>query len=187
VAEPTRIDGRTLRREENRASVLEALGELYREGVYDPSVAEIAARAGLSPRSLFRYFDDVDDLNRAAIDRMIDGARPLLVLGQVDLALPLVERIEALVDARLQVYDHIAPAARAVRIGAHRHPILAAQLEQGRSFFRGQVERAFAELDAGAVAAADVLLQFESYDLLPRDRARAVLVDALTSLLGGRS
>ena len=184
VAEPTRIDGRTLRREENRASVLEALGELYREGLYDPSVAEIAARAGLSARSLFRYFDDVDDLNRAAIDHMIDGARSLLARGQVDASLPLEERIDALVAARLEVYDHIAPAARAIRIGAHRHPVLAAQLKQGRAFFRNQVVRAFPDLDADAVAAADVLLQFESYDLLPRARAAAILTDALTSLLG---
>lgn len=187
MAEPTRIDGRTLRREENRASVLEALGELYREGLYDPSVAEIAARAGLSPRSLFRYFDDVDDLNRAAIEHMIDGARSLLAQGEIDATLPLDERIDALVAARLEVYDHIAPAARAIRIGAHRHPVLAAQLKQGRAFFRRQVEKAFPDADPGALAAADVLLQFESYDLLPRDRAAAVLTDALTTILGRRS
>ena len=187
VAEPTRIDGRTLRREENRASVLEALGELYREGLYDPSVAEIAARADLSARSLFRYFDDVDDLNRAAIEHMIDGARSLLVLGEVDPGLPLDERIETFVAARLKVYDHIAPAARAIRIGAHKNAILAAQLKQGRAFFRGQVEKAFPDVDADARVAADVLLQFESYDLLPRNRAATVLVDALTTLFGRRS
>jgi TetR/AcrR family transcriptional regulator, regulator of autoinduction and epiphytic fitness len=187
VADVTRIDGRTLRREENRASVLEALGELYREGLYDPNVAEIAARAGLSQRSLFRYFDDVDDLNRAAIEHLIEGARPLLALGEIDPQRPLDERIDALVAARLDVYDHIAPAARAIRIGAHRRPILAAQLKQGRAFFRGQVEKAFPDVDADAVAAADVLLQFESYDLLPRSRAAAVLTDALTTLLGRRS
>ena len=184
MAEPTRIDGRTLRREENRASVLEALGELYREGVYDPSVADIAARAGLSPRSLFRYFDDVDDLNRAAIEHMIDSARPLLALGEVSATLPLAERIDALVAARLEVYDHIAPAARAIRIGAHKNSILAAQLKQGRAFFRGQVQKAFPDSDADAVAAADVLLQFESFELLPRDRAAVILTAALTTLLG---
>ena len=188
MAEPTRIDGRTLRREENRASVLEALGELYREGLYDPNVAEIAARAGLSQRSLFRYFDDVDDLNRAAIEHMIDSARPLLAQGEIDPHLPLAERIDALVTARMKVYEHIAPAARAIRIGAHKHPILAAQLTTGRAFFRGQVEKAFPDVDADAVAAADVLLQFESYELLiQQPRAAAVLTDALTTLLGRRS
>ena len=177
-------DGRRARREQNRGAVLDALAELYREGVYEPSAAQIAERAGLSSRSLFRYFDDVDDLNRAAIEHMIDGARTLLELGEIDAALPLAERIELLVAARLRVYDHIAPAARAIRIGAHRHPILAGQLKHGRAFFRGQVEKAFPDVDANAVAAADLLLQFESYELLPRGRASAVLTDALTTLLG---
>jgi len=179
-----KVDGRTLRREENRSAVLDALCDLYAEGVYDPSVAEIAARAGLSPRSLFRYFDDVDDLNRAAIERMIDGARHLLDLD-VDPAAPLAERIDRLVAARLKVYDHIAPAARAIRIGAHRHPVLAKQLKHGRAFFRAQVEQAFA-IEGSTLDAVDALLQFETYDLLPRARAAAVLTDALTKLLESR-
>lgn len=182
VRDAAKVDGRTLRREENRSAVLDALGELYRDGVYDPSVAEIAARAGLSPRSLFRYFDDVDDLNRAAIERMIDRARPLLDVV-VDPRSPLAERIEGIVAARLRVYDHIAPAARAIRIGAHRHEVLAKQLRQGRAFFRSQVAAALPEAGADALATVDALLQFETYDLLPRTRAHTILTAALTKLL----
>src|SRR5438128_1011303 len=70
------VDGRRLRREQNREAVLDALVELFAEGLYQPSANDIAERAGISPRSLFRYFDDIDDLNRATIERQLAAARP---------------------------------------------------------------------------------------------------------------
>src|SRR6185437_733480 len=62
-------DGRRLRRDRNRMAVVDALLDLYGESNLRPSTAEIADRAGLSHRSLFRYFDDFDDLCREAICR----------------------------------------------------------------------------------------------------------------------
>ena len=59
------VDGRRLRRDQNREAVLDALVALFHEGIYQPSTNDIAERAGISPRSVFRYFEDVDDLNRA--------------------------------------------------------------------------------------------------------------------------
>ncbi|HAP77906.1 MAG TPA: TetR/AcrR family transcriptional regulator, partial [Acidimicrobiaceae bacterium] len=44
---------------------------LYRSGNFDPSIDEIATRSGVSARSVFRYFDDVDDLANAAIDQQL--------------------------------------------------------------------------------------------------------------------
>src|SRR4051794_15362530 len=126
------VDGRRLRREVNRDAVLDALAELFHEGVYQPSSNEIAERAGISPRSLFRYFEDVDDLNRAAIERQLEAARPLLDVGVAPDA-PTAEKIERLVEARALLFETIGPAARAARVGAHRHPVVAAQLRDARS------------------------------------------------------
>ena len=105
-------DGRRRRRTQNREAVLDALVSLFDEGVYEPSSAEIAERAGLSPRSLFRYFDDVDDLSRAAIERQLAAALPLVEPG-VGSEAPLPARIAELVDARVRLYEAIEPAARA--------------------------------------------------------------------------
>ncbi|MCI3949073.1 MAG: putative TetR family transcriptional regulator, partial [Acidimicrobiales bacterium] len=102
-------DGRRARREQNRGAVLDALAELYREGVYEPSAAQIAERAGLSSRSLFRYFDDVDDLNRATIDQQLARARPLLAVDARPDD-PAARKVERLVDARLRLHEAIAPA-----------------------------------------------------------------------------
>ena len=191
-------DGRRARREQNRGAVLDALAQLYREGVYEPSAAQIAERAGLSSRSLFRYFDDVDDLNRATIDQQLARARPLLAVDARPDD-PVATKIERLVDARLRLYEAIAPAARAARVCAWRHPVLAAQITSSRSYLRHQVERLFApelaamgaERAAAAVAAAEVLCSFESSELLrvdqrlSRARAAAALEQALLPMLAG--
>src|SRR3954470_6779327 len=140
---PLELDGRRLRREQNRSAVLDALAALFEAGVYQPSAKEIAERAGLSPRSLFRYFDDVDDLNRAAIERQLERARPLLAL-RIAADAPTPAKIERLVEARVELFEAIGPAARAARISAHRHRVLTAQLAEGRTYLRSQVRRLFA-------------------------------------------
>src|SRR5581483_5695478 len=117
------VDGRRLRREQNRDAVLDALAELFREGVYEPSANEIAERAGLSPRSLFRYFDDVDDLHRATVERQLRRARRLVALD-VTSADSLDVRVERLVESRSRLWEELAPGARAARVCAHRHPAL---------------------------------------------------------------
>jgi AcrR family transcriptional regulator len=193
VAEsPTDLDGRRRRREQNRSAVIEALLALFEEGVYTPSSNEIAERAGLSPRSLFRYFDDVDDLNHAAIDSQLAAARPLLDVA-VEPGAPTATKVQRLVEARVRMFETIAPAARAARVCAPRHPVVAQQLRDGRSYLRTQIRHLFApELDgprAMLLPAVDALCSFESFDLLTRDqrlsrpKAVATLVGALTALL----
>jgi AcrR family transcriptional regulator len=189
-------DGRRARREANRAAVLDALAGLYREGVYEPSAAQIADRAGLSPRSLFRYFDDVDDLNRAAIDQQLARARPLLAVDARPED-PTDVKVERLVEARLRLFDAVGPAARAARVCAWRHPVVARQVAQSRAYLRHQLERLFApELAAmapepagAALAAVDVLCSLEATDLLRLDQAlssaqtAAAMTQAVQALL----
>src|SRR3954469_716010 len=96
-------DGRTARRDRNRESVVQAMLDLFREGNLAPGADEIAARADLSPRSLFRYFDDIDDLTRAAIELQQRRVIPLTALD-VDADAPLPARITALVEQRVRVF-----------------------------------------------------------------------------------
>ena len=86
----------------------------------------------------------------------------------------LAERIERIVQQRLRLFAVIAPVARVSRVRAPFHPVVAEELEQSRAFFRRQAERQFAQelasLPRGersaTAAAIDVLLSFESYELL---------------------
>jgi AcrR family transcriptional regulator len=186
-----RSDGRRLRRELNRDAVIDALITFYRAGSYQPSCTEIAARAGLSERSLFRYFRDVEDLHRAAANREITVALPQLASAAAE-ELTRV-KIERMVHARAALWEHAGPAARALGANAHRHAKLAAELDRYRNFLQGQLRELFApELAAhGSVVlpAIEVLCSHHSWDRLRHgqglsaESATATLIAALTALL----
>ncbi|HEY7917893.1 MAG TPA: TetR/AcrR family transcriptional regulator [Acidimicrobiales bacterium] len=197
AAAPATMDGRQRRRARNREAVVDALLDLYRDGNLRPSSEEIAARSGLSPRSLFRYFDDVDDLIRAAIRSQEARALPLVPVA----AAPddhFDVKVAALVDQRLRLFEAVGHAATVSRLRSPFQPLLAAELTQNRKYLRNQLRRLFAPELAGmdevrvdsALAAADVLTSFESYQLLvehramPEPQAKRVMADALTVLLG---
>ena len=57
-----RVDGRSLRSVRNRAAVVDATLELLREGQFKPRAADIALRADVSVRTVFRLFDDLDQM-----------------------------------------------------------------------------------------------------------------------------
>jgi AcrR family transcriptional regulator len=196
IEEPQKPDGRQLRRQRNRDAVVEALLDLYRDGNLRPSTEEIAARSGLSPRSLFRYFDDVDDLARTAMQRQLSKARPL-----VDIAAepddPFDVRVTALVSQRFTLFGIVGNSAEVMRLRAPAQPILADELEQNRKILRSQLRDLFAtELTAmedsrarRALAAADVLTAFEAFRNLtvhramPVEEATAVMTEGLTAVL----
>jgi len=192
----TTVDGRTARRDRNRDAVLDAVIELFTEGVLDPSVPEVAARSGVSLRSVHRYFEDRDELVRAAIARNLERTAPLfdipdLGVGRFD------QRVERFVAARLRLYEATAPMARVALRRASTNPIIAERLEATWQILRDQLEAMFApELDAlgtaerrAMLAAADVLCGFEGLEhLLVRRgfsvaRSRDVLTRSLRALV----
>jgi TetR/AcrR family transcriptional regulator, regulator of autoinduction and epiphytic fitness len=196
--EPERIDGRRARRASNRQAAVDALIALYREGRYTPTAVEIAERAGLSVRSLFRYFDDVDDLAGAAIDHQASLAYPLLTVDAAPHD-PLEVRITQLVESRVHQFEILAPAAIAARVVAHRRPAVAAELAEVSGARRDQIRSLFsAELSAmgphdarRTLAAVDVMCSFEAYRLLRHehdlepDDLVVHLAEAVALLLGG--
>lgn len=188
-------DGRTARRDRNREAVLDAVLDLFADGSLTPVPAEVAERSGVSLRSVYRYFDDMDALVRAAIARNLARMGPFFDLEDPG-AGALAGRVERTVAARLRLYDGIAPMARAAAARAPQNPIIAERLDETRLLLRRQVEEMFApELAAMEAAAAaevaaavDVLLEFDAVDHLRRHRrmdaaeAGRVLVRAVAAL-----
>ncbi|HKY65240.1 MAG TPA: TetR/AcrR family transcriptional regulator [Acidimicrobiales bacterium] len=192
-------DGRNQRRDRNRDAVVSALLELYREGDTGPSAEQIAQRAGISARSLFRYFDDVDALVRTAIARQQQHLAPLYALDAPP-DLPVGERIERFVAARVRLLQGMGEVGRVARTLAARQPLILAELARIRHALRVQLTETFApELDALAaderrrtLAAADVVVSWEAYDLmhndqgLPADEVGPAMAAGLAALLGVR-
>jgi len=166
-------DGRRAKRVANRKAVLDALTALWEEGRFGASTNEIAERAGISARSLFRYFDDVDDMVMAASARGIEEARPLLAVHAKP-EQPTAAKAAALAHSRVRLYRTRWASMRAIRMAVHRNAAAAAQVAQATAWWRDQVSWLFApELTALAADDAErttsllaVLVSFDAWEVL---------------------
>ena len=193
TASTPKVDGRHAWRERNRLAVVDAILDLYAEGNLKPSVQEVADRSGVSRRSVFRYFDDLDDLDRTAIERQQSRVRHLVELPGIGEG-TLRKRAESIAGQRVALYAAIAPAARVSRLRARFHSVIGREQAQSRKLLGRQVEKHFepelAQLPSNRrkelFAAAEALLAFETYDLLSEHRAlsnRAIESTLATALV----
>lgn len=187
------VDGRSARRDRNRERVVDALLELYGEGHIRPSLDLVAQRSHVSHRSVFRYFEDLDELDRVAIGRFHERCAHLFeipALGEGSLS----ARIERLVDQRLILHNATAPVARVARMRAPTHPVLAENIVTNRDVLRHQIAAHFAvefELQGSTtVLAVAALTSMETIDLMRSEHGsacvRSALVDSLTRLFSPR-
>jgi len=175
------VDGRSLRRERNRQDIVNALLGLIENGETEISAALIASKAGLSERSIFRYFDDVNDLYRSVCDLAFSKEIEFALIDNAGMG-SLETKIENFVNQRVRIYtmnEKVAPAARSF---AFKNPIIKNQLVFGRKLLRAQITKHFAEelsaFDKSeqqvAVATIDALTTFESYDMMRSDQKMSV-------------
>ena len=193
------VDGRTARRDRNRDAVLDAVLELFTEDMFMPGANEVAERSGVSPRSVYRYFEDAEALTRAAIDRQLELVAPLFSIPDIGEG-PLDDRIERFVTCRIRLWDAVGPTARAASFRASTNPMMREQFESTRTFLRRQAAQMFApELDdldiaesRAVLGSIDVLGEFAGIDHLRRVRdltsaqTRDILVRSLRLLLDPR-
>lgn len=174
------VDGRTARRERNRSEVVEAALALVDEGEVDPSIEQLTKRSGLSARSIFRYFEGLDDLRRAVIQRHFERVEALL-LNTDGANGPLDARIRRFVDIRIKVNESIAGPARTAQLRAPHSPFIAEDIRRYRKTLDAQARAYFApELKARSRAEAedlisliDVVVSFDGWDLMVHEYERS--------------
>lgn len=71
-------DGRRARGASNRARIIQAMVELVVAGDPDPNADAVAAKAGLSVRTVFRHFEDKDAIFHAIDDLLVAAYQPVL-------------------------------------------------------------------------------------------------------------
>lgn len=178
--------------------MVDALLALYQEGELRPGAAEIAARAGVSERSVFRHFEDLEALAGAAIHRQ--WGRVGHRFAPPPSSGPRAARIAALVDQRLSIHDAVGPIARAAALLAPSSPTIARTFALRRRVLREQLDGQFAtELRAlgsadrtDLLAALDAASSVEQIEYLrvhaglSRARTRRVIILTLSALLTRR-
>jgi AcrR family transcriptional regulator len=196
AAQPT-LDGRTARAGRTRDAVVRSLLALIAEGDLRPTAGRIAERAGISLRSVYVHFDDLDDLFVAAAREQ--RARVGALVRSLPTDGPFEARLEAFVAQRARVLDAIAPVAKATALQEPRSPALANATRYARRQGRAELERVFRiELDSleparrtRALDACDALTNSDAWEFLRVRRglglaaARATITDSLRALLAG--
>jgi AcrR family transcriptional regulator len=191
---PTRVDGRNARAERTRAAIVEAHLALIGEGDLRPTGERIAERAGVSLRTLWTNFKDMETLFEASgkqVLRQQDAAyRP------ISTDLPLAKRVDAYCRQRARLLQLIASAARAAQM---REPV-SAQLRRNRlkhiARVRAEVERLFAnELEQAGPGREQLVNALVATSMWPTwsmlrdglglgvDNARSVMTRTVAALL----
>jgi AcrR family transcriptional regulator len=164
-------DGRVARGERTRAAIVAALLDLLSDGEPRPTAREIAERAGVSVRSIFQHFEDLETLRRDVVELQTRRLRP--VVEDLPSGGDRAARIHALARHRRRLYEQIAPLRRSMA-GLERTAAIERGLGDLHRRLRTQVTEQFAEeLDglaapgaAPVVAALDALTSFEAWEQL---------------------
>jgi AcrR family transcriptional regulator len=123
MSEAEITDGRRARRSASQDKIVAAFLALVREGALEPGAHAVAGKAGVSPRTVFRCFEDLESLYReltAAVHaEFLPRAR--LDLNTSDRA----ERLERLLKNRAAMFCDMEPFRLATERHRHRFASLA--------------------------------------------------------------
>lgn len=193
----TAVDGRGARAERTRSLIVDAHLALITGGELKPTARQVTERAGVSPRTLWGHFADMEAVMAASARRQLDGqdtAEPLL-----DADRPLELRLTAYAHRRAAALEALAPLARAADVQRPFSPVLQENLRENLARIRSEAEHAFApELDRMAPAvrersllALTVAADWASWQLLRQYLGRTateaadVLRTAVAGILAG--
>jgi len=110
----TKIDGRRARGLRTRDAIVTALMDLIGAGDVAPTAQRIADRAGVSVRSVYQHFTDVEGLYADASARTFDWV--MTMSRDIDPAWDRERRIEEYVASRSAVLEALTPFNRASRL-----------------------------------------------------------------------
>ncbi|MBI3438223.1 MAG: TetR family transcriptional regulator [Proteobacteria bacterium] len=100
-------DGRRQRSDESRRRIVEAMLEFARDGQPQPSAEDVAERAGVGRRTVFRLFTDMETLYRemhAVMLLRIEDIKTIPIKGDT-----AAERLECILERRVRLYEEIMP------------------------------------------------------------------------------
>jgi AcrR family transcriptional regulator len=170
---------------------------LIREGDLRPTAAQVAEEAGVSLRSVFQHFEDMESLYSAVADAQMERFAHFLPQEAVDGPLP--GRVKTFVDRRADLLEIVTPVRRAALLQEPFSEVLAARLRWAHDMARGELERTFGpELSSAPAAqraellfALDVATNWSAWDTLRRmndltvQESKGVMKRTILALLSG--
>jgi AcrR family transcriptional regulator len=183
-------DGRIQRSERSRTAIVQAMLELIGEGSLSPTAQQVAERADVGVRTVFRHFSDMETLFAAMNDQITAKVNSLFV-DEVQTG-PYADRVEALIQSRMTIFGTLGPYVRSSTLQRWRSAFLQTEHERTIRVMRRDLRRWLPEIESAPTEVADALemiLSFEAWNRLRVDqrlsqrRASLVLHRSILDLL----
>jgi TetR/AcrR family transcriptional regulator of autoinduction and epiphytic fitness len=195
--EVERIDGRRARGLRTRDAIISALLDLVAGGDIAPTAQRIADRAGVSVRSVYQHFADVEGLYADAAERTYDWVRE--TTKPIDASAALPKRIEAYVEDRAGLHESLLSFHRSMRliepssdrVRSYRQTMERWEKERIGKIFARELKAMETSTRSAVLAGIDALASADSWDHLRRNgqsarAARQTLRIGIHALLGAK-
>lgn len=192
ISEPIgeiKVDGRRARSEDSRRKIVAATIELVSEGWPSPTAEAVAARANVSLRTVFRHFEEMDNLYQEIAAAVFERIRPY-----VEVPLPRGDwpsMLDGIIRRRAEFFEQIRAFKTAIDVHRHRSPAVHVQYQRIAQISRELLERTVPDAiqqDRQVMEMLTLLLSIESWQRLVEqqgmtpDEAGAMLRRAIMTL-----
>lgn len=172
AVERPKLDGRLNRSVVTRNKIVETLTTLILEGQISPTAEQVALRANVGLRTVFRHFDNMDALYREiSID--VDAQIKPLLQARLD-GQTWQERVVQSIAVRSEIYDRTAAMHVAAQVHRHESVYLTQNLMESASLQRDLLQRLLppdVAQNTPFLDALDLVLSFESWIRLRREQS----------------
>ena len=169
-------DGRRKRGDQSRRRIVEAMIAFVREGEMSPSAAQVADRAEVGLRPVFRHFEEMEILYREIAE--VTRARVLPAVQKPYAGATWQDNLDELIARRISLYEDIMPLKVAGSVLRFRSPFLMADYNEHlrieRKTLRQLLPQALLE-DRDLFRGLEMVTSFQAWRRLRQDQGLAVL------------
>lgn len=184
------LDGRRQRSERSQIAIVEAMLALINEGKLVPTAQQVADRAGVSIRSFFRHFADMDALFLSADEMLRTSYEALFAVG--DRSGTLSDRISRVIDLYGNAFDELNELILCTHAVAWRFPALQERYAYHQRRLRDELELWLPELAVSprsrreavhAVTSFEMWHRLRTHQRLSHKNTHAIMQELVAGLL----
>ena len=168
-------DGRRQRSDRSRRRIIEALFDLISDGAMSPSAADVAERADVGLRTVFRHFEDMDSIYDEMTAELTEAIMPTIMAPFE--ATTWRDRLMECVDRRAEVYETVFPMRVCMMLRRYQSKFLAEQYERETKLARSTLKSFLPDAvttDRDLFGAIETVLEFSTWQQLREDQNRSV-------------
>lgn len=161
------IDGRLLRSQQSHQVIGDAMLSLIQEGILIPTAQQVADRAQVAIRTVFRRFKDMESLFETIHQKEVVKHRRYFL--DFDEGLKLDKRLSLLIKMHSKVYEDMKFMIKATKAMMWRYKVLETNYKQSQIDLKKHLQYYLPELlkqDEESQQLIELLLSFESWERL---------------------